>query len=266
MAKHFGKIFPNTFSNSASTSMLDDLNPSYYYGGNQLQLYATCYTRKRMLWSPTYDGDHSQFPFDRYDFSDVPQYMGNNSYTPSTTSLSAVSAANSKSSESLISVSKTNLATDVPMCNLTCDLMSTCEKCSWSQSSESGFSSNGSGTSTAERRHHVIKSDCDKSRDSFHERLGYDLWKDNADHDIYNTFSVSEAEVTQVIHYLENSLLLNGENKSNLNRPVGHEGSCCDSYKPVEHGGSSSNITSKESVPLKVTFIMDTYCSIYMNG
>lgn len=72
--------------------------------------------------------------------------------------------------------------------------------------------------------------------------VGAELWKDNPDHDQFYTFAVSEDEVTKVISYLENALSVQ-KLKSSLGNP---------------------DIPDRKNVSPKVTFILDTYCHMYM--
>ena len=85
---------------------------------------------------------------------------------------------------------------------------------------------------------------------SFCDHVGQDLWKDNPEQDRFNTFSVSEADLTNVIGYLENQI----------------EAHKCRS----QDSESSDNVMNsvqdsiRTEIPPKVTFILDTYCHIYM--
>ena len=84
----------------------------------------------------------------------------------------------------------------------------------------------------------------------FCDHVGQDLWKDNPEQDRFNTFSVSEADLTNVIGYLENQI----------------EAHKCRS----QDSESSDNVRNsvqdniQTEIPPKVTFILDTYCHIYM--
>ena len=72
--------------------------------------------------------------------------------------------------------------------------------------------------------------------------VGGELWKDNPDHDQFYTFAVSEEDVTKVISYLENALAA-----QKLKSPLGNPDS-----------------PERKNVSPKVTFILDTYCHMYM--
>lgn len=105
---------------------------------------------------------------------------------------------------------------------------------STSTSSDSGCSGLSSGTTSS-----VLK---DSSLLQMPIAVGAELWKDNPDHDQFYTFAVSEDEVTKVISYLENALSVQ-KLKSSLRNP---------------------DIPDRKNVSPKVTFILDTYCHMYM--
>lgn len=96
-----------------------------------------------------------------------------------------------------------------------------------------------------------------KNLSVFLKHVGGDLWKDNPEHDQFYTFCVSEDDVTRVIQYLENQLSIQGggektkEETDNVKNSVLQD----DINKSPHH-----------QVSPKVTFILDTYCHMYMFG
>ena len=80
-------------------------------------------------------------------------------------------------------------------------------------------------------------------------RVGTTLWKENPEQDLFNTFSVSEDNLTKIIDYLEN---VTSKNKT-------HEG-----IEATENVINSLQEDFRETVTDKVTFILDTYYSMYM--
>lgn len=88
------------------------------------------------------------------------------------------------------------------------------------------------------------------------DHLGHEMWKDNPEQDRFNTFSVSETDLTHVIGYLETQI---ETHKSKSRRPQGCESS--DNVINSVHDDLGETAT----VPPKVTFILDTYCHIYMH-
>ncbi|CAI9717770.1 STE20-like serine serine/threonine-protein kinase isoform X2 [Octopus vulgaris] len=90
------------------------------------------------------------------------------------------------------------------------------------------------------------------SRLSFIDDVSSELWKENPDRDSYNTFSVSEEELTRIIKYLESKL----------------DGSQCINSS-LDGSDSVINCASndiKQVVSPTVTFILDTYCNMYLFG
>ena len=79
--------------------------------------------------------------------------------------------------------------------------------------------------------------------------VGMGLWKDNPEHDQYYTFCVSEDDVTKIISYLENQL---AQQKHKASSDTAAE---VPTETPEE---------LKKDVSPKVTFILDTYCHMYM--
>jgi len=90
----------------------------------------------------------------------------------------------------------------------------------------------------------------------FCDVVGHDLWKDNPEQDRFNTFSVSETDLTNVIGYLENQIESH-KSKSRLS------GTCeaSDNVLNTVH----DELGQPSEVPARVTFILDTYCHIYMS-
>ena len=84
----------------------------------------------------------------------------------------------------------------------------------------------------------------------FCDHVGQDLWKDNPEQDRFNTFSVSEADLTNVIGYLENQI------EAHKYRSRDSESS--------DNVMNSVQDSLQTNIPPKVTFILDTYCHIYM--
>lgn len=80
-------------------------------------------------------------------------------------------------------------------------------------------------------------------------RVSTTLWKDNPEQDPFNTFSVSEDNLTKIIDYLEN-VSARGKNQK------GQEVS--------ENVMNSMQEDFRGAVSDKVTFILDTYYSMYM--
>lgn len=78
-------------------------------------------------------------------------------------------------------------------------------------------------------------------------RVSTTLWKDNPEQDPFNTFSVSEDNLTKIIDYLEN---VSGKNQK------GQEVS--------ENVMNAIQEDFRGAVSDKVTFILDTYYSMYM--
>ena len=79
-----------------------------------------------------------------------------------------------------------------------------------------------------------------------------DLWKDNPDRDLYNTFSVSEDDLTNAIAHLEQKLGTPAYN---------HEGF---SSSMIFRNGAKNEFLKKELHP-RISFILDSYCNIYMS-
>ncbi|KAK3094817.1 hypothetical protein FSP39_006585 [Pinctada imbricata] len=104
-----------------------------------------------------------------------------------------------------------------------------------STSSDSGFS----GLSTATGGSVVRNS----SLLAFPIAVGTGLWRDNPEHDQYYTFCVSEDDVTKIISHLENQL---SKQKA----------------KPAERPPCESQEAT--NISPQVTFILDTYCHMYM--
>lgn len=91
------------------------------------------------------------------------------------------------------------------------------------------------------------------SRLSFIDTVSNELWKENPDRDSYNTFSVSEEELTRIIKYLESQL----------------DGGQCitqTSETSADPIINCNNNDLKEVVSPTVTFILDTYCNMYLFG
>lgn len=84
----------------------------------------------------------------------------------------------------------------------------------------------------------------------FCDHVGQDLWKDNPEQDRFNTFSVSETDLTNVIGYLENQI-------------EAHKCRSRDS-ESSDNVRNSVQDSIQTEIPPKVTFILDTYCHIYM--
>ncbi|WAR21996.1 SLK-like protein, partial [Mya arenaria] len=118
---------------------------------------------------------------------------------------------------------------------------------------------------TTRRRNSSASSNVSGSQKSIHckevtmyglcDVVGHDLWKDNPEQDRFNTFSVSETELTNVIGYLENQI----ESHKTKNRVS----ESCESSDNVINS-VHDDLGQPEGVPQKVTFILDTYCHIYM--
>lgn len=76
-----------------------------------------------------------------------------------------------------------------------------------------------------------------------------DLWKENPDRDHYNTFAVSESDLTKAIQHLEQKLGphygLNSESST-------------DGVINMPHDGLNKALSPR------ITFILDSYCNIYM--
>ena len=85
----------------------------------------------------------------------------------------------------------------------------------------------------------------------FCDHVGQDMWRDNPEQDRYNTFSVSETDLTNVIGYLENQIEAHK-----------YKTRCSESSDNVLN--SVQDEISDPEIPPKVTFILDTYCHIYM--
>lgn len=84
---------------------------------------------------------------------------------------------------------------------------------------------------------------------SFPQQVGSQMWQDNPERDRFSTFSVSENDLTNVIEVLEKQLDVQrcrvvSESSDNVINTVQ------DDFKMV--------------ISPKVTFILDTYCSMYM--
>lgn len=144
-----------------------------------------------------------------------------------------------------------------------------------SEASESGTMSITSSLSslslfpfTHRRRNSSTSSNVSGSQKSVHakdpttlyglcDHVGHDMWKDNPEQDRFNTFSVSETDLTNVIGYLETQI----ESHKSKNR---HYPQSCESSDNVINS-VHDDLGEPASVPPKVTFILDTYCHIYMH-
>jgi hypothetical protein len=80
-------------------------------------------------------------------------------------------------------------------------------------------------------------------------RISATLWKDNPEQDPFNTFSVSEDNLTKIIDYLEN---VTSKNKNQKGLEV------------TENMMNAMQEEFRDTVSDKVTFILDTYYSLYM--
>jgi len=89
------------------------------------------------------------------------------------------------------------------------------------------------------------------------DQVGQDMWKDNPEQDRFNTFSVSETDLTNVIGYLETQI----ESHKHKGKTVDQSCENSDNVLNSVH----DNLGEPVSVPPKVTFILDTYCHIYMH-
>lgn len=90
-------------------------------------------------------------------------------------------------------------------------------------------------------------SDCDALA-MFPIRISTTLWKDNPEQDPFNTFSVSEDNLTKIIDYLENVTSKNKNQKLEVSENV----------------MNALQEDFRGTVSDKVTFILDTYYSMYM--
>lgn len=86
------------------------------------------------------------------------------------------------------------------------------------------------------------------------DQIGQDMWKDNPEQDRFNTFSVSETDLTNVIGYLENQI---EAHKCKTKISMSSESS-------ENVINSVQDVLGEQTVPAKVTFVLDTYCHIYM--
>lgn len=110
----------------------------------------------------------------------------------------------------------------------------------------SSTSSNASGSQSPHGKELTLYGICD--------HVGQDMWKDNPEQDRFNTFSVSETDLTNVIGYLENQI--------EAHKCKAKNSSCSESSDNVIN--SVQDDLGEQTVPAKVTFILDTYCHIYM--
>lgn len=85
-------------------------------------------------------------------------------------------------------------------------------------------------------------------------QIGKDMWKDHPEQDRFNTFSVSETDLTNTIRYLENQIEAH-KCKTNISMSL----ECSENVI-----NSVQDVLGEQTVPAKVTFILDTYCHIYM--
>lgn len=110
------------------------------------------------------------------------------------------------------------------------------------------------------------------------------LWCDNPDHDPFNTFSVSETDLTSAIAHLEQQLSGSGSNLDNeetrqdisgsdfeqkslsstLSKFRGHSFSESCRTMPGNDVSEDDDDEHLHSLPFRVQFIMESYCSIYM--
>nr|KAI8755749.1 STE20-like serine/threonine-protein kinase [Biomphalaria glabrata] len=100
------------------------------------------------------------------------------------------------------------------------------------------------------------------------------LWCDNPDRDPFNTFSVSETELTSAIAHLEQQLstrVSNPEQKSRaslFSALLPQSSSAPSSPKHVAPDFRANDCENKptplDQLPFRVHFIMESYCSIYM--
>lgn len=88
------------------------------------------------------------------------------------------------------------------------------------------------------------------------DHVGQEMWKDNPEQDRFNTFSVSETDLTNVIGYLETQIESHKQ-KGKIDQSCEHSDNVLNSVH--------DDLGEPVSVPPKVTFILDTYCHIYMH-
>lgn len=112
----------------------------------------------------------------------------------------------------------------------------------------SSTSSNGSGahSSSTPGKEITMYGICDHT--------GQDMWKDNPEQDRFNTFSVSETDLTNVIGYLENQIEVH-----KFKNKISTSSESSDNVL-----NSVQDDFGETTIPAKVTFILDTYCHIYM--
>lgn len=76
---------------------------------------------------------------------------------------------------------------------------------------------------------------------SIPNNVALELWHENPEQDVFNTFAVSEPDLTHVIQYLEGQL-----------------------QDKLLFSSVQSEIINNVKVSPKVTFILDTFCHMYM--
>lgn len=90
------------------------------------------------------------------------------------------------------------------------------------------------------------------------------LWCENPDRDPFNTFSVSEAELTAAITHLEHQLSLSTRNMGVLSDLMQLTSPSLGECQNVQATNTAVSAGEDASLPFRVQFIMESYCNIYM--